>query len=155
MDLKSQKTIAARILKCGKTRVWIDPVRIGDVSEAITGSDIRRLIDEGAIKKIQKQGVSSFRKRKIMRQKKKGRRKGVGSRKGSLGTRLNKKDVWMKRIRSLRKLLKQLRNENKIEKKTYRNLYMKTKSGFFRSKAHLMNYIERNELFKENSNVKG
>jgi large subunit ribosomal protein L19e len=150
MDLKSQKNIAARLLKCGKSRIWIDPVRIGDVSEAITSADIRRLIGEGAIKKLQKKGVSSFRKRKNLAQKKKGRRKGRGSRKGSIGTRLNRKKFWIKRIRVLRRELRQLRAEGKIEKATYRSLYLKSKSGFFRSKSHLMNYIERNNLLKVN-----
>ena len=34
--LKYQKNVAARILKCGKSRVWLNPSRINDVSEAIT-----------------------------------------------------------------------------------------------------------------------
>ena len=62
MTLRNQKRLAARIMKCGVTRVWIDPTRIKDAQEAITGQDIRRLINDGIIKKLPKQGLSSYRK---------------------------------------------------------------------------------------------
>lgn len=141
-----KKKVAARILKCGESKVWFDPSRINDISQAITSDDIRKLINDDVIKKMPKHGISSYRKKKLMRQKKKGRRKGIGSRKGSVDVR---KDVWMKRIRTMRKMLKELRDNNKIEKKTYRNLYMISKSGFFRSKNHLMIYLEKNNLLRK------
>ncbi len=147
MNLETQKKIAARVMKCGRSRVWLDPERINDIEEAITAADIRRLVKNGVIRKIQKQGVSRFRKKKIALQKSKGRRKGHGSRKGSVAN--LDKEQWMKRIRTLRKMLKDYRSQGRIEKRTYRDLYMKTKSGFFRSKAHLQNYMERNNMLKE------
>ena len=153
MDLKSQKNIAARILKCGKSRVWLDPSRINDISEAITAADIRRLAKDGVIKALPKKGISSFRKKKIAKQKLKGRRKGKGSRKGKIGTRVLKKKTWIKRIRALRKLLKELRDSGRIDKNDYRKIYLKAKSGFFRSRAHLMGYLESNEIIKESKNV--
>ena len=153
MDLRSQKNIAARIMKCGKTRVWLDPSRANDISEAITAADIRRLIKDGVIKALPKRGISSYRKKKMAKQKLRGRRKGKGSRKGKIGTRVMKKKTWIKRIRALRKLLKELRASGRIEKKDYRNIYLKTKSGFFRSRSHLMGYLESNEIIKEDKNV--
>jgi len=149
MDLKSQKNIAARVLKCGKTRVWLDPARIGDISESITSSDIRRLIKDGVIKKLPKKGLSNYRKKKIAKQKSKGRRKDVGSRKGKLGTRQNRKKTWIKRIRAIRKMIKELKSKNQINNQTYWDIYVKSKSGFFRSKSHVMTYLERNDLLKE------
>jgi len=56
-DLKSQKTMAAKIMKCGLSKVWIDPSRISDIADAITSADIRRMIKSGMIKKEQKTGV--------------------------------------------------------------------------------------------------
>ena len=147
MELKSQRTMAAKVLKCGKSRIWIDPSRIADVSEAITLADIRKLAADGVIKKAPEIGTSRFRAKKIARQKKKGRRKGPGSRKGHLGTRLVKKEAWMKRIRPIRKMIKGLKDEKKITNKTYRDIYIKSKSGFFRSKSHVMIHLERNNLF--------
>ena len=82
MTLRNQKRVAARIMKCGVTRVWINPERIKDAQEAITGQDIRRLVNDGIIKKLPKQGLSSYRRNKIRLQKKKGRRQGIGKRKG-------------------------------------------------------------------------
>lgn len=146
MTLKTQRNMAARLLKCGKSRVWMDPERVKDIEEAITAEDVRKLIKDGLIAALPKRGVSSYRKRKIAEQKRKGRRRGRGSRKGSRAG--EEKKHWMRTIRAIRSQLKQLRAEQRIEKSTYRSLYMKSKSGFFRSRAHLMTYIERNNLLK-------
>ncbi|MBS3050620.1 MAG: 50S ribosomal protein L19e, partial [Candidatus Aenigmarchaeota archaeon] len=85
--MKSQKTMASKIMKCGASRVWLDPTRTADIDEAITSEDVRRLIRDGVIAEKPKQGLSSFRKNKIARQKKKGRRRNRGSVKGKKGTR--------------------------------------------------------------------
>jgi len=149
MDLKSQKNMAARILDCGKSRVWFDPERVADIADAITAEDVRRMISDGVIKELPKTGVSSYRKKKIAAQKKKGRRKGIGSRKGYSTARAPRKRVWISRIRAIRKLLRELKKEGKIDNKVYRTIYMKSKSGFFRSRAHVMIYLERNNLIKK------
>lgn len=138
-----QKRMAAKILKCGVSRIWIDPKRVAEVNEAITNADIRRLIKNGVIVKKPKIGISSGRKNKIRKQKQKGRRKGHGSRKGALGARSPRKREWIKRIRGIRAFLKQLRDEKKIDNLKYRDLYKKAKGGFFRSKAHVKHYLER------------
>ncbi|MBC7219095.1 MAG: 50S ribosomal protein L19e, partial [Hadesarchaea archaeon] len=46
MKLDTKKRLAAKILKVGVNRVWIDPSRLGDVSAAITREDIKRLIKQ-------------------------------------------------------------------------------------------------------------
>jgi large subunit ribosomal protein L19e len=76
--------MASRIMKCGVTRVWINPERIADVEEAITAEDVRSLIRDGVIRARQKKGLSNFRRKKAALQKQKGRRRGRGSRKGSV-----------------------------------------------------------------------
>jgi len=149
MNLTSQKNIAARVLKCGRTRVWFDPSRIADISEAITSADIRRLINDGVIKKMPKKGLSSFRRKKVAEQKKKGRRRNKGSIKGGARTRLNRKKVWIQKIRALRKMAKELKSNSRIDNRIYRDIYRKSKSGFFRSRSHLMTYLERNNLVKK------
>jgi large subunit ribosomal protein L19e len=146
-ELRSQKTMASRILKCGITRVWIDPQRIADVEEAITAEDIRGLVRDGVISAKQKKGNSNFRKKKITAQKKKGRRRGRGSRKGNV--RGQAKRTWINRIRAIRKLLRELKADKKIDGKTYRMMYIKSKSGIFRSRSHVMIYLERNNLIKK------
>ena len=47
MSLKSQRRLAAEILKVGESRVWMDPDRTEEVEIAITREEIRRLIHEG------------------------------------------------------------------------------------------------------------
>jgi large subunit ribosomal protein L19e len=148
-DLRSQKNIAARIMKCGTTRVWMDPARSADIAEAITAADVRKLISDGVIRKLQKIGNSSFRKNYIAAQKKKGRRRGTGSKKGKKKAKMPKKAQWMTRIRSIRRLITQLKTEKRIDAKAYRDVYVKAKSGVFRSKAHVMIYLERNNLLRE------
>jgi large subunit ribosomal protein L19e len=147
-DLRSQKMLAARVLKCGLSRVWIDPSRSADIADAITAEDVRGLIKDGVIRALPKRGISKSRKNVLALQKGKGRRKGRGSRKGALGTRFNKKDAWMVRIRSIRKLLAELKAESRIDNKTYRNIYRKSKSGFFRSRSHVLIHLERNNLLR-------
>lgn len=154
MNLRSQKRLAAKQLGCGISRVWIDPKKMGQVAEAITNEDIRKLISDGIMKAKPKKGVSRGRKKKIAMQKKKGRRKGRGSRKGKIGTRLPRKREWIKRIRAIRDALKELRDNGKINRGTYRELYKKAKGGFFRSRAHLYSFIEKENLAKGKLEIK-
>ena len=97
-DLKSQKRLAAQILKIGRHRVWIDPERTDDAETAITREEIRKLIHEGVIKPIPERGVSRARARILREKKRKGRRRGSGSRTGSPRARLSRKESWMRKI---------------------------------------------------------
>ena len=71
MNLKSQKKIASRILKCGLNRVRIEASK--EVEEALTREDIRGLIRKGLIKKMQKRGASRAGAKRRLVQKKRGR----------------------------------------------------------------------------------
>ena len=149
MIIMAQLEMAAKILKCGRSRVWMDPSRMADIGDAITSADIRRLINDDVIRVAPKKGTSNLRKKAKAAQKKKGRMRGKGSFKGHKGTRLNKKETWMKTIRAIRTLLRELKERKEIDNKTYRNIYSRSKSGFFRSRAHVMIYLERNNLLKK------
>lgn len=151
MKLKVQKKLAAKILKCSAKKIRIDPSRMEDIKESITRKDIRSLINDKAIQKKKSAESSRAGARKIKKQKRKGKRKGPGSRKGSPYSRLSKKDRWAVTIRAQRKLLKELRDTEKISKKAYNGLYMKSKGGFFRSRRHIMIYIEEHKLKNENA----
>jgi large subunit ribosomal protein L19e len=142
MELVAQKRLAARVMNCGVSRVHIDPARLGDVAQAITTSDIRKLVSDGVIYRAPEKGVSKGRARKTAEQKRKGRRKGKGSRKGNLGTRFDRKHAWINRVRAQRKLAKEMLAAGRIDKPAYKGIYRKIKGGFFRSRAHLMGYVE-------------
>ena len=149
MNVSVQRRMAAEILKCGIERVWIDPTQLDRVKMAMSKDDIRVLIKEGVIKKKQKKGISSARVKKLKEQRKKGRRRGPGSRRGAAGARTPPKERWMATIRALRKTLKQLRDSGKIDRKVYRKLYRMAKGGAFRSRSHLFLYMREHDLLKQ------
>jgi len=135
-----RKRLAARILKVGVSRVWLDPAQKKEIDEAITAADFRNLIKKKAIKKLPEKKNLSIHKKET---------KGKGRRKGGKYSRLNRKRRWIIKIRGLRSELKKLLKEGKIEKITYINLYRKSGGGFFRNKSHLHTYLERQELLKK------
>ena len=149
MNLTTQKKLAAKILKVGVNRVWIDPEHIEEVSRAITRDSIRALINDGIIKAKPVQGISSYRSKKNARQKSKGRRKGQGSRKGAKHARTPKKQAWMSTIRSLRVVLKDMRDNDEIDRTTYRVLSSMAKGGSFRSKSYMKTYAKDHGMLKE------
>ncbi|MBU1245599.1 MAG: 50S ribosomal protein L19e [Nanoarchaeota archaeon] len=146
MKVNNQKRIAADVLKCGVNRVWFDESRLDEIKEAITKADIRRLIGDKAIKAKPLQSTSRAHARKILEQKRKGRRKGSGKRKGKRTARLSDKVVWMIKVRLQRNFIKELRDKKLIAPGNYRILYRKVKGGFFRSKRHIKLYITENKL---------
>jgi len=148
-DLRNQRKMAASILKCGVNRVWMDQDRIDEIAKAVTKEDIRILINGKAITVRQIKGISNGRKKFNMKQKQKGRKRGHGSRKGAMYARLPKKERWMRTIRTLRKYLKNLRDEKQIDKTIYRKYYMKAKGGEFRSKHHLQTRLISDGILKE------
>jgi len=146
LSLRSQRRLAAKILKVGEGRVWIDPDRTEDVEAAITREEIRRLIHEGVIQSLPKKGVSRARARVLKKKKKKGLRRGPGGKSGSARAKISKKQAWMKKIRPLRKKLRELKASRAITKSVYRQLYDKAGSGVFESKADLERYIRTRGL---------
>jgi large subunit ribosomal protein L19e len=149
MDLKNQKRMASDILKCGESRVWIDPNRIEDVSDAITRADIRTAIESGTIRALPKKGVSRGRTRYRLAQRSKGRRRGPGSRKGTANARKPDKRSWIQTIRPLRAELRKLRDEGKITRTVYRSFYMKAKGGQFKSRKNLLSHLEASGNLKQ------
>jgi large subunit ribosomal protein L19e len=149
MNLRNQRRVAAELLKCGVNRVWIDPNRAEDTSDAITRSDVRTLIDSGAIGARQKKGVSRGRAEHNIAQRRKGRQSGHGSRRGRKGARKPKKERWIQTIRPIRKRLRELRDEGKIDSSTYRRYYMHAKGGVFKSRPHLESHMRAEGVLKE------
>ena len=148
MKLSTQRRLAADVMKCGETRVWMDPQFEDEISLAITRNDIRRLIDEGAIQRKPIRGVSRGRARYNLRQKRKGQRSGPGTKKGKSTSKLSSKERWMMKIRPMRRELRKLRDEGKISPRVYRDLYLKAKGNAFRNTAHLRTYISERRLSK-------
>jgi large subunit ribosomal protein L19e len=149
MKLRNQKRLAAEVLKKGRKRIKFDTARLADIKEAITRIDIKGLVVDNAISAEPKRGTSRSRARKILVQKRKGRKTGKGSRKGVTTARLPKKENWMNHVRKQRKFIQELRDKKLISTSVYRMMYSKVKGGFFRSKNHIKIYLTENRLFED------
>jgi large subunit ribosomal protein L19e len=148
-DLKSQRRLAAQILKIGQNRVWIDPERIEDAEGAITRDEVRKLVHEGTIRSKPEKGISRGRGRILHLKKKKGRRSGAGSRTGSPHARISQKEAWMSKIRALRNKLRLLKAKKVIPEGEYGKLYRMAGSGRFESVADLERYLKAHELWRK------
>lgn len=149
MKLRNKRRIAADTLKVGRHRVWFDELRLDEIKDVITKANIRKLVKDRAIQARPEKSISRFRIRKRIVQKRKGRRQGQGSRKGSIGVRLPKKRAWVNNMRVQRNFLKTLKSKRMITPVSYREIYGKIKGGFFRSRRHLKLYLNERKLIKK------
>jgi large subunit ribosomal protein L19e len=154
VDLSNQRRVAASLLKCGVHRVWIDSNRTEDVANAVTREDVRNLIKSHIIQAKQKQGISRGRIKHAKAQRKKGKRKGQGSRKGAKYARYPKKRRWIATIRPIRAQLMELRDQNLIDRNVYRKYYLYAKGGMFKNKGHLMAHLKAENLLNEPTKTK-
>ena len=141
-DLASQRRIAAAVLKCGVHRVWLDPEQMTEIENAISREDMRKLVEDGVIKAKPKKGVSRGRARARMAKRSYGHRKGAGRRKGAAGARTPSKRVWIQKIRAIRKVLVELRDDGTLERQHYRILYRRAAGGQYRNVAHMKAQME-------------
>ncbi len=140
MTMNTIRRLASDILGVGQLKVRISPDGVKEAEKAMTRSDVRELIHKGIITKAPIRG---------RRTKERRRRRSTGSRKGTAKTRAGGKAVWMEKVRSQRAFLKQLLAENAFEPKHKRILYMRIKSGLFRSKRAFLAYLKDNGLTKQ------
>lgn len=148
MSLKSQRRLAAEIMKIGENRVWIDPERIDYVEAAITREEIKKLIHEKVVRSLPEKGISRARARVFAEKRKKGLRRGPGGKSGPARSKITKKQAWMSRIRPVRRRLRELKDNRAITESVYRKMYDMSESGVFESKADLERYIRTHGLWR-------
>jgi large subunit ribosomal protein L19e len=144
MKLDKLKAMAGKILKKSKHKLILDLDKLESnkkmISDAITKDDARQIIVDGVVKKKTNTGHSRGNARILLAKKKLKRKRGPGKRKGTKKARATKSDHNLK-VRALRKKLRELKKENKLNEKNYNNLYLKIKGNYFKGKKHLEEYI--------------
>ncbi|MEM0043437.1 MAG: 50S ribosomal protein L19e [Sulfolobales archaeon] len=148
MDLSIQRRLAAEILGVGENNIRFNLERLEDISKAFRREEIKALIEDGAIYYVKPHRNSRGRINILKEKKRKGRRRGQGSRKGARGARADEEEVWVNRIRKIRRYLKYLKNSEIIDSKTFRRLYRMAKGGHFRSLASLKQYLEAEGIIR-------
>lgn len=151
MRFDHQRRLAAEILGIGLNRVRIttDPAEQEHILDAITREQIRELVRRNVITKRPEMGVSRARARLRAAQRAKGRRRGRGSREGASNARDPRKRRWIRTIRALRSHLRALKEQGRIDTRTYRRFYVQAKGGMFKSKAHLDQQLQAAGLLQE------
>ncbi|MBI2043046.1 hypothetical protein HYT25_01520, partial [Candidatus Pacearchaeota archaeon] len=120
-----------KVFHVGKERIVFIKSRLNEIKEAITKQDIRDLKNDGAIL------IRGIKGRKTA--KKRARKRFVGK----IKKRVNKrKKIYMVLTRKLRQYIEILKAQGKLPVEEYRDLRKKVRNSFFRSKAHLKEYLE-------------
>lgn len=147
-NVRTQKRIAAEVLNIGKSRVWVNPDAAVDVAQAMTRDDIREIVKQGLIqeKPAKKQTRAKAKKNVVLKRKRKGG--GHGKRRGTAGGRKSSKTKWMEKVRAQRRVLKKLKDEEKMEAGNYRKYYLRIKGGNYATIKQLKESMKTDGVLK-------
>ncbi len=141
VNLKAKKRLASRVTGVGVHRIKFDSDHLDDIADAITRGNIRSLITANTIQIKPFTGTSRGRAQDKKDQKKK-RGTGQGSKQGKKGARVGKKEVYVAKVRALRRLLKIAKDRKDITNPEFWTLYKKVGGNTVRNKAHLRLLME-------------
>ena len=146
--MDSKKILAGKVLRTSPGKIRFSPEALGEISKAITRSDIRGLAAVGKILIKKGSEHSRGRARKKAAQKRKGRQKGKGRKKGRQYAQHTQKEIWMSLIRMQRAFLKELRDKKYLSLINYHHLLAMSKGGYFRNKRHIKLYLTEHRLIE-------
>jgi len=135
--------MARRLLTCGRNKLWIDPNEKERVAAAQNYEHVKQLVEDNIIIRRRDKVNSRAHARELAEGRTKGRRMGLGKRKGTKKARLSPKDIWMKNIRSMRATLKELKRNGELAGEEYRMYYVQAKGNLFKNKNIMMDAIRK------------
>ena len=141
VNLKAKKRLASRVTGVGVHRIKFDTDHLDDIADAITRENIRSLITANTIK------IKSFTgniQRKSTNKENSEKKRGTtqGSKQGRKGARVGKKEVYVAKVRSLRRLLKIAKDRKDLTNPEFWTLYKKVGGNTVRNKAHLRTLMD-------------
>ncbi len=136
MSIRFAKRAGAYVLDRGESAVRIRPDALQDAAKALTKEDIRRLVKEGKIYAIKEKHNKSSRSKKLRVARSEGRSRGPGRRRGTRHARTGR--LWEKKIRSQRRLLKELKSMKKINTTVFHDYYRHIKGNQYANKAQML-----------------
>lgn len=141
VNLKTKRRLVARILGVGANRIKFDSEYLDDVADAITRDNIRSLLTANIIEVKPIKGTSKGRAHhKRSQRRKRGTKQ--GSKKGAKGSRIGKKQIYVRKIKALRHRLEVSKGRKEITNKEYWQLYRQVGGNQVRNVAHLRTLIE-------------
>lgn len=143
MNTRKIRRMAAEVLGVGAGRVRMAETGPDAFANAMTKDDVRALAKDRSVFVSKSPMQSRGRARLNKGQRKKGRQRGFGTRKGPKSARDPGKDRWMKNVRALRSELAKLRREHpkEVDAIGYRKLYNMIKGNFFRGRKYLSQFV--------------
>lgn len=141
VNLKAKKRLAARVTGVGIHRIRFDTDHLDDIADAITRENIRSLITANTIRIKSFKGTSKGRAHEKKAQRNK-RGTTQGSKQGRKGARVGKKEVYVAKVRALRRLLKIAKDRKDLTNPEFWALYKKVGGNTVRNKAHLRTLME-------------
>ena len=141
VNLKAKKQLVARMYKVGVNRVQFDSDHLDDIADAITRENIRSLFTANTIKIKPIRGASRG-SAKVKKIQKKKRGATQGSKKGTKGARVGKKEAYVIKVRSLRYRLKIAKDRKEITNVEFWDIYKKIGGNTVRNIAHLRTLID-------------
>jgi len=149
VNLKAKKRLASRVLGVGIHRIKFDTDHLDDITDAITRENIRSLFTANTITIKSFTGTSRGRAHVKKAQKNK-RGTTQGSKRGRKGARVGKKEVYVAKVRSLRRLLKIAKDRKDLTNPEFWTLYKKVGGNTVRNKAHLRTLMDEIKTKRQN-----
>ena len=141
VNLRAKKRLASRVMGVGIHRIRFDSDHLDDIADAITRENIRSLITANTIRKKSFTGTSRGRAHTKKSQRNK-RGTTQGSKRGRKGARVGKKEAYVAKVRSLRRLLRIAKDRKDLTNPEFWALYKKVGGNTVRNKAHLRTLMD-------------